>query len=163
LSERSLKPSQRVPKEETEKALMVAREQVRSVGPYAGRARIFKGSRVDKDKNRRREDVRAKLEAMEATKREWQAVSTPFSSHHSFEKVTYTDSVVPFLTLCNRAKTRQRTSLSPDYLSNPPLSQPLVPFSSRPVIYISTCRKRIATALVAIYIICKAQAGRDEE
>lgn len=68
---------------------MVAREQVRSVGPYAGRARIFKGSRVDKDKNRRREEVRGKLEAMENTKREWQAVSISLIKIKCMREIEY--------------------------------------------------------------------------
>ncbi len=54
---------------------MAARLQVRDVGPYAGRAKIFKGSRVDKDKSRRANDVNAKLQSMKQTVKEWHSVS----------------------------------------------------------------------------------------
>lgn len=45
LGERAVRPSQRVSATEREAALMAARQQVKDVGPYAGRAKVFKGSR----------------------------------------------------------------------------------------------------------------------
>lgn len=75
LGQRVLKPSQRVSQKEIDEATMAARLQVRDVGPYAGRAKIFKGSRVDKDKSRRANDVNAKLQGMKQTVKEWHSVS----------------------------------------------------------------------------------------
>ncbi|KAJ1017802.1 hypothetical protein NDA16_005119 [Ustilago loliicola] len=72
LGQRVLKPIQRVSKEENEAAVNAARLQVKDVGPYAGRARIFKGSKVDKDKQRRLVDVEGKLQAMKQSKRDWE-------------------------------------------------------------------------------------------
>lgn len=54
---------------------MTARLQVRDVGPYSGRAKVFKGSRVDKDKNKRRDEVKNKLGAMQQTVHDWHSVS----------------------------------------------------------------------------------------
>ncbi|CBQ69017.1 conserved hypothetical protein [Sporisorium reilianum SRZ2] len=76
LGERALKPSQRVSVAEREAALMAARLQAKDVGPYAGRAKVFKGSRVDKDKSRRRDDVQHKLGAMQQTVHDWQSTQT---------------------------------------------------------------------------------------
>ena len=75
LGARVVKPSQRVSYEERQAALNAARLQAKDVGPYAGRAKIFKGSRVDKDKGRRSEDVKNKLGAMQQTVDDWQSVS----------------------------------------------------------------------------------------
>lgn len=75
LGARVVKPSQRVSAEERQAALNAARLQAKDVGPYAGRAKIFKGSRVDKDKGRRSEDVKNKLGAMQQTVDDWQSVS----------------------------------------------------------------------------------------
>ncbi|KAJ9474968.1 Import inner membrane translocase subunit [Pseudozyma hubeiensis] len=73
LSARSIKPSQRFTAQDRETALQHARQQVKDVGPYAGRAKVFKGSRVDKEKLRRKESVSGKLEAMDKTREEWRA------------------------------------------------------------------------------------------
>lgn len=76
LSERAVKPNQRVSRSEREAALSAARLQVKDVGPYAGRAKVFKGSRVDKDKLRRAESVTSKLAGMKQTIDEWQSTQT---------------------------------------------------------------------------------------
>ncbi|KAJ1021296.1 hypothetical protein NDA18_005537 [Ustilago nuda] len=72
LGERVVKPKQRESKQEREEAMHAARLHVKDVGPYSGRARIFKGSRVDKDKQRRWADVEARLDKMRESKKEWQ-------------------------------------------------------------------------------------------
>lgn len=71
-----MKHHQRVSQEEKQEALSAARRLVREVGPYKGRARVFKGSRVDKGKARRGEDVKGKLGGMEQTVRDWQSGQT---------------------------------------------------------------------------------------
>ncbi|TKY88920.1 hypothetical protein EX895_002161 [Sporisorium graminicola] len=76
LGERAVRPSQRVSTAEREAALMTARLQVRDVGPYSGRAKVFKGSRVDKGKNKRRDEVKNKLGAMQQTVHDWHSTQT---------------------------------------------------------------------------------------
>lgn len=78
LGARVVKPSQRMSREERETAFRAAKEQARDVGPYAGRAKVFKGSRVDKDKARRAEDIKNKLQAMQQTVQDWQSVRSTF-------------------------------------------------------------------------------------
>lgn len=72
LGERVTKPNQRVSEKEKNAAIQVARLQVKDVGPYAGRAKVFKGSKVDKDKQRRQADVEAKLKGMSESVKDWQ-------------------------------------------------------------------------------------------
>lgn len=76
LGERAVKPNQRVSAAEREAALSAARQQVKDVGPYAGRAKVFKGSRVDKVKVKRAESVKGKLGGMKQTVEEWQSSQT---------------------------------------------------------------------------------------
>ncbi|GAC77650.1 SOK1 kinase [Moesziomyces antarcticus T-34] len=76
LGQRTVKPSQRVPQTEHDAALAAARRLVKDVGPYAGRAKAFKGSRVDKNKITRAHAVNNKLEAMQSTVREWHTSQT---------------------------------------------------------------------------------------
>ncbi|SNX87043.1 uncharacterized protein MEPE_05753 [Melanopsichium pennsylvanicum] len=76
LGERVIKPTQRMTKHDREQAFRAAMEFARGVGPYSGRAKIFKGSRVDKHKQVRVQDVKAKLESMETTKKEWKLTQT---------------------------------------------------------------------------------------
>ncbi|SPO30663.1 uncharacterized protein UTRI_05280 [Ustilago trichophora] len=71
LGQRTIKPTQRISSEEKAAALNAARLQVKDVGPYAGRAKVFKGSRVDKGKAKREGDVKTKLGGMEQTVSDW--------------------------------------------------------------------------------------------
>lgn len=72
LDQRVVKPTQRISEEEKQAAINAARLQVKDVGPYAGRARIFKGSKVDKDKLRRQTDVEEKLKSMKDSVKDWE-------------------------------------------------------------------------------------------
>ena len=94
-----VKPNQRVSKEELEESLRAAREYARGVGPYKGRAKVFKGSRVEKEKVRRGEDVRGKLGGMDRAVGEWQTVSITFSKRGERYKEdvrAYTDPEIIF-------------------------------------------------------------------
>lgn len=126
LGERVVKPSQRVSEQERMAALNAARQQVKDVGPYAGRAKIFKGSRVDKDKTRRSQDVRNKLDSMNQTVHEWHSVSlianphfpaSAFSKRYRDDQCADLTMLYSLLACTNRHRPRQRTSSSPVFLS----------------------------------------------
>ncbi|EST08834.1 hypothetical protein PSEUBRA_001540 [Kalmanozyma brasiliensis GHG001] len=72
LGERAVKHSHRIPSAERQAALAAAKELVKEVGPYAGRAKVFKGSREDRGKHRRDEAVQGKLDGMKQVVRDWQ-------------------------------------------------------------------------------------------
>ena len=53
-------------------ALAAAKEHVQDVGPYAGRAKVFKGSREDRGKTSRELMVQGRLEGMQQAVKDWQ-------------------------------------------------------------------------------------------
>ncbi|PWN54322.1 hypothetical protein IE53DRAFT_383095 [Violaceomyces palustris] len=68
-------PSARPKKLAEDEEVMKTARMVGYQGPYLGRKqkKMFKGSKVDREAYQRRQDVKAKLERMDVTIKEWQA------------------------------------------------------------------------------------------
>ncbi|PWY98126.1 hypothetical protein BCV70DRAFT_202299 [Testicularia cyperi] len=72
LTGKSVRPRLRVSDQEAEMALNNARLAAKGAGPYAGRGKVFKGSKIDRDSTRRAKDVQNKLANMKDTVKDWQ-------------------------------------------------------------------------------------------
>lgn len=75
LHKKGLKPSQRISESERLEAVRIASTHIKEVGPYAGRGKIFKGSKYDREKPERLENIQQKLKAMPSIVADWKQVS----------------------------------------------------------------------------------------
>lgn len=71
---RALSPSKRVSESERLEAARIASTHIKEIGPYAGRAKIFKGSKYDRNKPERLAGIQDKLASMPSVVSEWKQV-----------------------------------------------------------------------------------------